>query len=213
MQVLEKLQQLRLLPVIVINDDGAAVPLADALLAGGLPCLEFTFRTAAAAAAIGRIRDDRPEVLVGAGTILTALQAAEAQAAGASFIVTPGFSPPVVDYCLEHDLAVFPGVSTPTEIEMALARGITTVKLFPAEPLGGLSYLKAIAAPYGMVRFIPTGGINASNVRGYLDFKKVVACAGSWMAPSDWIDAGDFGRIREETARAVAAVTRPAGGA
>jgi 2-dehydro-3-deoxyphosphogluconate aldolase/(4S)-4-hydroxy-2-oxoglutarate aldolase len=213
MQVLDRIGQLRLVPVLVVDDVASAVPLADALAAGGLPCAEITFRTPAAAAAIDRVRTERPDVLLGAGTVLTALQAAEAQAAGARFVVTPGFSPPVVDYCLEHELPIFPGVSTPTEIEMALARGVTIVKLFPAEPLGGLGYLKAVAAPYGMVRYIPTGGINAGNVRAYLEFPKVFACAGSWMAPQAWIAAGEFERIRQETARAMALVAGPAGGA
>lgn len=213
MQVLEQLQQLRILPVIVIGDAGAALPLADALLAGGLPCAEVTFRTGAAAEAIARISGERPAVLVGAGTVLTPVQAAAAQAAGARFIVAPGFSPPVVDWCLEHELPVFPGVCTPTEIEAALARGLETLKFFPAEPMGGLGYLKAIAAPYGSVRFIPTGGINATNVRSYLDFPKVVACGGSWMAPAEWLNRREFARVREETARAVAVVRAQAEGA
>jgi len=213
MQVLEQLQQLRILPVIVIGDAGAALPLADALLAGGLPCAEVTFRTGAAAEAIARISGERPAVLVGAGTVLTPVQAAAAQAAGARFIVAPGFSPPVVDWCLEHELPVFPGVCTPTEIEAALARGLETLKFFPAEPMGGLGYLKAIAAPYGSVRFIPTGGINATNVRSYLEFPKVVACGGSWMAPAEWLNRREFARVREETARAVAVVRAQAEGA
>jgi len=206
MDVLERIAQLKILPVIVIGDAAAAVPLADALLEGGLPCAEVTFRTSAAAAAIARISEERPQVLLGAGTVLTAAQAAAAQAAGARFIVAPGFSPSVVDWCLEHQLPVFPGVCTPTEIEAALSRGLVTLKFFPAEPIGGLSYLKAMAAPYGGVRFIPTGGINAANVRSYLEFNKVVACGGSWMAPAEWIRNGEFARIRQETKQALAAV-------
>ena len=205
MDVLDRIQQLKILPVVVIGDAAAAVPLADALLEGGLPCAEVTFRTSAAAAAIARISAERPQVLLGAGTVLTVAQAAEAQAAGARFIVAPGFSPPVVDWCLEHQLPVFPGVCTPTEIEAALSRGLETLKFFPAEPIGGLSYLKAMAAPYGGVRFIPTGGINAANVRSYLEFNKVVACGGSWMAPAEWIRNGEFARIRQETKQALVA--------
>jgi 2-dehydro-3-deoxyphosphogluconate aldolase/(4S)-4-hydroxy-2-oxoglutarate aldolase len=210
MEVLELIRQLKLLPVIVIDDAAAALPLADALLEGGLPCAEVTFRTAAAAAAIARMTAARPGLLVGAGTVLTPTQAAEAQAAGARFVVAPGFGVRVVDWCLEHELPVFPGVCTPTDIELALARGLDTVKLFPAEAIGGVPYLKAIAAPYGAVRFIPTGGINAGNVSSYLALRSVVACGGSWMAPAEWIRKGEFDRIRAETARAVAAAARPA---
>lgn len=206
MEVLARIAALKILPVIVIDDAAAAVPLADALLAGGLPCAEVTFRTAAAAAALARISAERPAVLLGAGTVLTPAQAASAQAAGARFIVAPGFSPAVVDWCLAHDLPVFPGVCTPTDIEAALARGLETLKFFPAEPIGGLPYLQAIAAPYGGVRFIPTGGINAANLSAYLACNKVVACGGSWMAPADWIRGREFARITEETRRAVAIV-------
>jgi 2-dehydro-3-deoxyphosphogluconate aldolase/(4S)-4-hydroxy-2-oxoglutarate aldolase len=164
-----------------------------------------TFRTAGAADALRRM-SERPELLLGAGTVLTTNQAETARAAGARFIVSPGFNPAVVDYCQEHDLPVFPGVCTPTEIEMALTKGLTTLKFFPAEPAGGVAYLKAIAAPYGMVEFIPTGGISTANIATYLGFKKVIACGGSWMAPADWIAAGDFQRIRAETAHAVKVV-------
>lgn len=206
MQVLERIAQLKLFPVIVIDDAASALPLADALLAGGLPCAEVTFRTGAAASAIAAIAAERPGLLIGAGTVLTPAQAAAARAAGAQFVVSPGFGVAVVEWCLEHDLPVFPGVCTPTDIEAALARGLDTLKFFPAEQIGGLPYLKAIAAPYGAIRFIPTGGINAANVGSYLAFRNVVACGGSWMAPADWIRSRDFARITEETRRAVAAV-------
>lgn len=208
-----RLRVLKIVPVIVIDDADAAAPLADALAAGGLPCAEVTFRTAAAAAAIGRMTEARPDLLVGAGTVLTPRQAEEACAAGAQFIVAPGFGPAVVDWCLEHSVPVFPGVATPTEIEAALARGLTTLKFFPAEPLGGLPYLKAIAAPYGGVDFIPTGGINAANIAAYVGFPRVIACGGSWMAPAEWIGARQFDRIRAETERAIAAVSAATGGA
>ncbi|HEY8484708.1 MAG TPA: bifunctional 4-hydroxy-2-oxoglutarate aldolase/2-dehydro-3-deoxy-phosphogluconate aldolase, partial [Longimicrobiales bacterium] len=189
-----------------------AVPLAAALVEGGLPCAEITFRSDAAAEAIRRIAGEFPDVLLGAGTVLTVQQAAEARSAGASFIVTPGFNPAVVDYCLEHEIPVYPGVCTPTEIDMALQRGIKVVKFFPAEPIGGLAYLKAIAAPYRMVEFIPTGGISREVLAGYLGFKQVIACGGSWLAPSEWIKAKQFDRIREETAKAVEAVRQITGG-
>jgi 2-dehydro-3-deoxyphosphogluconate aldolase/(4S)-4-hydroxy-2-oxoglutarate aldolase len=201
-----RLRSLRILPVIVIDDAADAVPLARALSEGGLPCAEVTFRTAAAADAIRRMSESDPSLLVGAGTVLTPEQAKAARDAGAKFIVSPGFGPAVVDWCLSHDIPVFPGVATPTEVEAALGKGLTVLKFFPAEPMGGVKFLKAIAAPYGMVEWMPTGGINRENVGGYLDFKKVVACGGSWMAPSDWIAGRQFARVREETELAVRSV-------
>jgi 2-dehydro-3-deoxyphosphogluconate aldolase / (4S)-4-hydroxy-2-oxoglutarate aldolase len=141
-------------------------------------------------------------MFAGAGTVLTTAQAAIASEAGAQFIVTPGFNPRVVDYCLEHAIPVYPGIATPTEIEAALEKGLTTLKFFPAEPMGGLAFLKAVAAPYVDVSFMPTGGINASNLASYLAFKRVVACGASWMAPPDWIAAGQFTKIRDEARRA-----------
>jgi 2-dehydro-3-deoxyphosphogluconate aldolase/(4S)-4-hydroxy-2-oxoglutarate aldolase len=205
-EILSRLETLRLLPVIVIDDPEHAAPLGAALAAGGLPCAEVTLRTRSALEALRRLTGEHPSLLTGAGTVLTPSQAAEAREAGAQFIVAPGFSPAVVDYCLDHDLPVFPGVCTPTEIEAALARGLTTLKFFPAEPMGGVSFLKAIAAPYGDVRFMPTGGITAVNLAPYLRFDRVVACGGSWMAPRDWIAAGDFGRVQAATTEAMAAV-------
>jgi 2-dehydro-3-deoxyphosphogluconate aldolase/(4S)-4-hydroxy-2-oxoglutarate aldolase len=143
-----------------------------------------------------------PELFAGAGTVLTPEQAKTARDAGAQFIVAPGFGPRTVDYCIDERIPVYPGVATPTEIEAALEKGLTTLKFFPAEPMGGLAYLKAIAAPYVEVCFMPTGGINAANVASYLAFKRVVACGGSWMAPADWIAAKQFDRIRDESRRA-----------
>jgi 2-dehydro-3-deoxyphosphogluconate aldolase/(4S)-4-hydroxy-2-oxoglutarate aldolase len=209
---LERLRQIRLAPVIVIDDPLNAAPLAEALAEGGLPCAEVTFRTAAAAESLRRMADARPDMLLGAGTVLSPRQAAEARAAGAQFIVSPGLNPVVVDYCLEQGIPVFPGVCTPTEIEAGLQRGLNVLKFFPAEPAGGLAYLKAISAPYSMVEFIPTGGINAEKLPAYLSFRSVVACGGSWMAPAEWIRAGDFERIRQETARAVQSIQQITGG-
>jgi 2-dehydro-3-deoxyphosphogluconate aldolase / (4S)-4-hydroxy-2-oxoglutarate aldolase len=202
------LRRIRIVPVIVLDTPGRAVPLMEALTEGGIPCAEVTFRTAAAEEAIRRMAGAGGDFLVGAGTVLTPDQAARARDAGAAFMVAPGFNPRVVDWCLEHGVPIYPGVATPTEIEAALERGLRVLKLFPAEPLGGLRYLKAVAAPYGDVGFIPTGGVDASNVGAWLAFDRVVACGGSWMAPRAWIEAGDFGRIREEVSRAVA-VARP----
>jgi 2-dehydro-3-deoxyphosphogluconate aldolase / (4S)-4-hydroxy-2-oxoglutarate aldolase len=210
-KLLDQLKQMRLVPVIVIEHAQQAEGLADALVQGGLPCAEVTFRTAAAGDALKRIAKKHPDMLVGAGTVLTPQQARSAREAGAKFIVAPGFNATVVDYCQANEIPVFPGVCTPTEIEMALSKGLKTVKFFPAEPIGGLNYLKAIAAPYGDVDFIPTGGITTKNVHEYLAFKKVIACGGSWMAPADAISAGDFARIENETRRAVEAVRSGAG--
>ena len=206
MSVLDTLRQLKLVPVIVIDDPNSAPVLGRALVEGGLPCAEVTFRTKAAREALARLTSECPDVLAGAGTVLTSSQAREALDAGAKFIVAPGFNPAVVDYCLENDVPVFPGIATPSEIEAAMGRDLTVLKFFPAEPLGGLSYLKAISAPYGALEFMPTGGISVQNVGSYLAFPKVVACGGSWMAPSEWIAAGDFSRIAGEVRKAVSAV-------
>jgi 2-dehydro-3-deoxyphosphogluconate aldolase / (4S)-4-hydroxy-2-oxoglutarate aldolase len=199
---LARLRQARLIPVITIEDPNDATPLAGALSSGGLRCVEITFRTSRAAEALRRIRGEAPDMFVGAGTVLTVEQAAVARDAGAQFIVAPGFNPRVVDYCLERDMPVFPGVATPTEIEAALEKGLRTLKFFPAEPMGGLAFLKAVAAPYVDVSFMPTGGINAGNVASYLSFNRVVACGASWMAPADWIAAKQFDRIQSEARRA-----------
>ena len=206
MSVLETIRQLKLVPVIVIDDPNSAPALGRALVEGGLPCAEVTFRTAGAREALARLTGECPEVLAGAGTVLTSGQARDALDAGAKFIVAPGFNPGVVDYCLENDVPVFPGIATPTEIEAAMTRDLTVLKFFPAEPLGGLSYLKAISAPYGSLEFMPTGGISLQNVGTYLAFSRVVACGGSWMAPAEWITTGDFTRIADEVRNAVVAV-------
>ena len=202
--VLERFAAMRILPVIVIDDPDDAVPLARALRDGGLPCAEVTLRTPRAMDSLRRITSEVPEMLVGAGTVLSPAQAAEARAAGARFAVAPGFNPAVVEYCQSVELPVFPGVCTPTEIEMALGAGLSVLKFFPAEPIGGLAFLKSIAAPYTTVSFMPTGGIGPSNLASYLAFPRVVACGGSWMAPNDWIAARQFDRIRDTTRAAVA---------
>lgn len=209
--VVASLRRHRLVPVIVIDDASQAPALGRALADGGLPCAEVTFRTAGAREALARLTGECPEVLAGAGTVLTPAQAKDARDAGARFIVAPGFSPAVVDYCLENDIPVFPGIATPSEIEAALSRGLKVLKFFPAEPLGGVSYLKAISAPYGSVEFMPTGGVSVQNVGSYLAFPRVVACGGSWMAPSDWIASGDFQRITDEVRSAVTAVQTTSG--
>ena len=205
-RAIERFAALRIVPVIVIDDPNDAVPLARALCDGGLPCAEITLRTPGALESLRRIAAELPEMFVGAGTVLTRSQAAEARDAGAKFAVAPGFNPDVVDTCQRVELPMFPGVATPTEIEMALGKGLSVLKFFPAEPMGGLAYLKAVAGPYTDVRFMPTGGIGPSNLASYLGFSRVVACGGSWMAPNDWIAAKQFERVREATREGVAIV-------
>jgi 2-dehydro-3-deoxyphosphogluconate aldolase/(4S)-4-hydroxy-2-oxoglutarate aldolase len=202
-EIVDRLRQHRLVPVIVIDDPKAAPALGRALAAGGLPCAEVTFRTIGARASIERMVAECPDVLVGAGTVLTREQAMEAEKAGARFIVSPGFGPAVVDYCLERGIPVFPGVATPTEIELAMSRGLRILKFFPAEPLGGVKYLKAISAPYASVEFIPTGGVGLLNLAEYLRIPCVVACGGSWVAPPERIAEGDFKEIENAVRGAV----------
>ncbi len=192
----------RLVPVIALQSADDAGPLAEALVAGGLPIAEVTFRTAAAVASI-RAMAKRGDMLVGAGTVLTVDQVDQARDAGASFIVSPGLNPKVVQRCIALGLPVCPGVATPTEIEAALDLGLRVVKFFPAESFGGLNTLKAIAAPYGMMRFMPTGGIGPENVMDYLRFKAVLACGGSWMVKPDLYADGDFSKVQRITHHAM----------
>jgi 2-dehydro-3-deoxyphosphogluconate aldolase/(4S)-4-hydroxy-2-oxoglutarate aldolase len=201
--VLEQIGLHGLVPVVVINDAAHAVPLSEALLRGGLSCIEVTFRTSAAPAAIGTIAKRFPKMLLGAGTVLTIDQVKQAVDLGSRYIVSPGLNRKVVEYCLEHDIPVTPGVATPTEIEAALDLGLEVVKFFPAEAMGGLPYLKAIAAPYKKLRFIPTGGIDETNLLSYLKFPQVFACGGSWMVKPELIAAGKFDDIRALTGQAV----------
>ena len=198
-----RLRQLHVIPVIVIDDPERALALAEALAEGGLPCAEVTLRTLGATAALERIAKARPDFLVGAGTVLTTDQADRALDSGAQFAVAPGMNARVVEHCLTIGLPMFPGVCTPSEVEAALALGLRTLKFFPAEPAGGVKYLRAISAPYGDVSFIPTGGITRDSLGDYLAERRVVACGGSWMAPSEWIAAGEFDDIRDETRRVV----------
>ncbi len=200
--LLDQLAQHRLVPVIALEDANQADPLAAALVAGGLPVAEVTFRTAAAADSI-RTMAARGDLLVGAGTVLTTEQADQARDAGATFVVSPGFNPKVVRHCLEQGLPIIPGISTPTDLELALDHGLSVVKFFPAEAFGGLKTLKAISAPYGGVRFMPTGGISPSNVAEYLAFPKVLACGGSWMVKPELYADGDFSRVEKAVQTAV----------
>ncbi len=201
-KIVDQLGRHRLVPVIALEDADQADPLAAALVNGGLPVAEVTFRTAAAAGSI-RAMAARGDLLVGAGTVLTPAQADEARDAGATFIVSPGFNPKVVQHCLDQDLPIVPGVSNPTDIEMALEHGLEVVKFFPAEAFGGLKTLKAMSAPYGNLRFMPTGGISPANVNEYLAFPKVLACGGSWMVKPALYADGDFAPVEAAVREAV----------
>jgi 2-dehydro-3-deoxyphosphogluconate aldolase/(4S)-4-hydroxy-2-oxoglutarate aldolase len=207
MDVLSALSAARLVPVVVLDDAADADPLADALVSGGLPIAEVTFRTAAAQDSI-RAMTARGDILVGAGTILTPGQVDQAVAAGAQFVVSPGLSRAVVERCLEHGVLALPGAVTATEIQAALELGLSTVKFFPAGTSGGAAAIKALAAPFGDVHFVPTGGIGPANLAKYLAIPAVAAVGGSWMVPRDLVKAGDFTGIKALTADAVALTHR-----
>ena len=202
-KVLEEFSKIGIIPVIALDDAKDAAPLAEALIKGGLPCAEVTFRTAAAEESIRIMAFQYPEMLVGAGTVLTTEQVDRAVNAGAKFIVSPGLNPKVVKYCVEKGIPVTPGTTNPSDIEQAIELGLEVVKFFPAEAAGGLNMIKSMAAPYTNMKFMPTGGINASNVCNYLDFKKIIACGGSWMVKKDLISAGEFDKITALTKEAV----------
>ena len=202
MNVTETIQKMGVVPVVVLNDAKDAAPLAKALCEGGLPCAEVTFRTAAAEESIRLMAEKFPEMLVGAGTVLTTEQVDAAVKAGVKFIVSPGFDPEIVDYCLKKEIPVLPGCVTPSEVAQAVKRGLKTVKFFPAEQAGGIAMIKAMVAPYTGIKFMPTGGINAKNLEDYLSFDKIVCCGGSWMVKGDLVKAGAFDKIKELTAEA-----------
>jgi len=201
--VLEQLGLLGIVPVIAIEDANDAEPLAQALIDGGLPCAEVTFRTAAAKDAIERIAKKFPDMALGAGTVLTIDQVKAAVDCGAKYIIAPGLNPKTVDYCVSHNIPVTPGVATPSEVEQALEFGLEVVKFFPAEQAGGLAFLRALSAPYNKLKFIPTGGIDEKNILSYLAFPKVLACGGSWMVKTDMISMKQFDQIRAITEQAV----------
>ena len=201
-EVLMKIGQMGIVPVVVLNDVKNAVSLAQSLINGGLPCAEVTFRTEAAQQSIAEISKHFPQMFVGAGTVLTTEQVDRAVDAGAKFIVSPGFNPKVVEYCIKKGYPVTPGIMTPTELEMALEFGLDVVKFFPAENAGGLKMIKAMAAPYTKMKFMPTGGINPQNVREYLQCDKILACGGSWMVKGDLINSGNFAEIEKLTKEA-----------
>ena len=203
MDVISKLQEYKVIPVVTIKDPSKAVALAKALIEGGLPTAEVTFRTAGAADAIRAITKEFPDMFVGAGTVLTVEQADEAIDAGAKFLVAPGFNKEVVLHSLSRGIPMIPGVCTPTEIEAALSIGLDCLKFFPAEAAGGVKMIKAISAPYGMIKIMPTGGISPENIGTYLACKSVICCGGSWLTPNDLIEKGDFEGITKIVREAV----------
>lgn len=205
-EILEKFSTFGVIPVVVLNDEKDAKPLAKALCEGGLPCAEVTFRTAAAEESIRIMSEEYPEMLVGAGTVLTIGQVERAVAAGAKFIVSPGFDPEIVDYCLDKEILVLPGCATPSEVTQGVKRGLKVLKFFPAEQFGGVAAIKAMAAAYTGIRFMPTGGINQKNVKDYLSCDMIFACGGSWMVKEDMIAAGTFDKITAMTREAVTLV-------
>ena len=206
-----KLSDFRVVPVVVLNDANRAAGLGEALVAGGLPIAEVTFRTPVAAEAI-RIMSENESLLVGAGTVITAAQVDQAVAAGAKFIVSPGISRSVAERALEHGVTVLPGTVTPSDVMAALELGLETCKFFPAKVFGGIGALKALGAPFPQVGFVPTGGVQADNLADYLALPNVVAVGGSWMVPAKAVDVGDFALVRKrcEQAAALAAAVKGA---
>ena len=202
----ERLRTIKIVPVIALDNATDAVPLGAALRKSGIPVAEITFRSPAAAEAIRRLRDADPDILIAAGTVLNVAQAKAAQQAGADFIVSPGFNPNTVKACQDMDIPITPGINNPTAIEAALEHGIDTVKYFPAEASGGIPMLKALLAPYAMLKIMPTGGINAKNIRDYLAIKNVVACGGSWMVEKSLLAAQNWAEVERLGKEAVALV-------
>ena len=207
-KIIDKISAMGVVPVVAIENASDAVGLGDALIGGGLPCAEITFRTAAAASAIRTLCNSHPGILVGAGTILTKSDAETAVDAGASFVVTPGFDGDLVDWCLDQRIPVIPGVMTPTDINAAINRKLNVLKFFPAEAAGGIKTLKAISGPYGNIKFVPTGGITLGNLEEYLSLPNVVACGGSWLVKKDQISSGEFDTIESLVREAVQLVDR-----
>lgn len=201
--ILEQLAGYGVVPVVVLNRAEDAQPLAEALCKGGLKCAEVTFRTDAAEESIRIMTENFPDMLVGAGTVLTVDQVDRAVAAGAKFIVSPGFDPEIVDYCLSKDILVLPGCITPSEVAQGVKRGLKVLKFFPAEQAGGLAMIKAMAAPYTNVKFMPTGGISAKNLEEYLSFDRIAACGASWMVKAELVDHKEYDKIAELTKEAV----------
>lgn len=206
MDVYKRIKELKLIPVAAINNVNDAVPLGKALIEAGLPIIEVTFRTEAAAESIKRLTIELPDILVGAGTVLKVDQVKGAIKAGAKFIVTPGFNPKIVDYCVNNKIPIIPGVNTPTMVEWALDKGLKIVKFFPANLSGGVMMLKSLAGPYPEMRFVPTGGINIDSLVEYLKLSNVLACGGSWIVKKDLISTGQFEEIKKLTKTAISLI-------
>ncbi len=203
MNLLEKIRNIGIVPVIKIDNLEDAYPLAKALMDGGIPIAEVTFRTAIAKDAMAIITKELPEMIVGAGTVLTTSQVDDAIDAGATFIVSPGLNPKIVEYCKSKNIPILPGCSNASDIEMALELGLETVKFFPAEQAGGIKMIKALAAPYTKLEFMPTGGVNAANVNDYLSFDKIVACGGTWMIDAAALKSKNYEKITELSITAI----------
>lgn len=204
--LIKQLSEVKIIPVIQIDDAKLAIPLAKTLVENGLPAAEITFRTAAASEAIARIKDTYPDLILGAGTILNAQQVDQAFAAGASFMVSPGLNPRTVKYCQDKGLSIVPGINNPSQIEQGLELGLNFLKFFPAEASGGIAMLKSLLAPYVDLKLMPTGGINLSNVNNYLNIERVVCCGGSWMVPEKLINEqnwDEIGRLTRQAAELV----------
>ncbi len=202
----EQLRELKVIPVISVDRAEDIVPLGKALADNGLPVAEITFRSDAAAEAIRLLRDAQPDMLIGAGTVLTKEQVIAAKEAGASFIVSPGFNPNTVKACQDLDIPIIPGVNNPTNIEAALEMGLTTLKFFPAEASGGTKMIKALLGPYTQIELMPTGGVGPANIQSYLDIPRVIACGGTWMVDKSLIAAKNWEEIGRLTREAVALV-------
>ena len=206
--VLARLGEARVVPVVELDGCEVALPLARALLAGGLPVAEITFRSEAAADSIRILREQVPEMLVGAGTVLNVDQVEMAYRAGGQFVVTPGFNPTVVEACVELDVPILPGINNPTGVEQAMGFGLEAVKFFPAEASGGVSFLKALSGPYPSIRFLPTGGIAPNNLRDYLELPNVLACGGTWIVSPALVRASRFDEITRLADEAAGLVAR-----
>lgn len=207
-KIIKRLAEFGVIPVVVLKNADDAIPLGEVISNSGLRCAEVTFRTNAAAKAIKMMSLNYPEILIGAGTVLTTSQVDSAIDAGAKFIVSPGLNPRIVEYCIDKNIPVIPGVSTPSEIEQAMEFGLRVLKLFPAEALGGLNYIQAISAPYQDIKFIPTGGINIKNVEMYLADRKILCCGGSWMVKEALIENKEFDKIQNNLEEVVKLVKR-----
>ncbi len=202
-KLLKEISNIGIVPVVVLDETSQALPLAKALYAGGLGCAEVTFRTAAAEESIKIISKEMPEMLVGAGTVLTVEQVDRAVASGAKFIVSPGLNHEIVKYCVDKDITIIPGCATPSDIETALSLGLEVVKFFPAEAAGGINMIKAMSAPYTSIKFMPTGGINIKNLNTYLSSNKIIACGGSWMVSKELLKSGNYETVTKLTEEAL----------